>query len=80
MPVDHFNSSNKAFYNNRYRMNTTFYEPGGPVILLNAGESGVTPSAVSKYLDPDASILRVAKTFHGIAVVLEHRFYGQSVA
>jgi hypothetical protein len=31
MPLDHFNASNRRTFPNRYWVNATYYEPGGPV-------------------------------------------------
>jgi hypothetical protein len=31
MPLDHFNASNRETFPNRYWVNATYYEPGGPV-------------------------------------------------
>ena len=38
IPIDHFNSSDKRTFQNRYWLNRTFYEPGGPVFLFDIGE------------------------------------------
>lgn len=77
--MDHFNSSNNATYENRFWVDASHYQPGGPVVLLNYGESGVTDGVVSTYLGGSASNMAIAQRYHGIGVVLEHRYYGEVV-
>ncbi len=37
IPVDHFNDFDNRTYNNRYWLNSTWYQPGGPVFFYDAG-------------------------------------------
>ena len=76
IPVDHFNSVDTRTYSNRFWVNATFYRGGGPVFFYDAGERGV--SACSMFL-PAHPIMYLAKKFNGLAILWEHRFYGDSV-
>ncbi|KAI5308566.1 hypothetical protein KEM55_005396 [Ascosphaera atra] len=81
VPVDHFHNesmyephSNETF-KLHYWINTEHYKPGGPVIVIASGEAG-GDGRVPFLQDGIAGIL--TKGTHGIGVVLEHRYYGQS--
>ncbi|KAI9056848.1 peptidase S28 [Trametes sanguinea] len=74
--IDHENPSLGTF-KQRYWFNYQYYQPGGPVILMNAGEGDASP--LVPYLVPELGIPGVlAKEFNGVAVLLEHRFFGLS--
>lgn len=47
------------------------------MVLFNNGESGVTNGVLSAYLGASASNMAIAQRYHGIGVVLEHRYYGK---
>ena len=59
----------------RYWIDTSYYKPGGPVIVLDAGESDgeerlpFLETGIVKYL---------AEATSGVGIILEHRYYGQS--
>lgn len=82
MPVDHFDSSNKHTFANRYFVNDTYYQPGGPVILYDIGESGVSPDiAAEAFAEFNSSIsapIQLAKKLRGLVIGWEHRYYGYS--
>lgn len=80
-PVDHFHNesryephSNKTF-KLRYWFDATYYKPGGPVIVLQSGETDATERLV--YLQKGI-LYQLAQALNGIGVVLEHRYYGES--
>ena len=81
-PIDHFHNdtryephSNETF-NLRYWFDATYYKEGGPVYVLTAGES----SGVERLSFLQKGIVhQLAKGTNGLAVVLEHRYYGQSL-
>lgn len=80
LPIDHFNESDTRTYNNQYWVNDTWYQPGGPIFFFDAGESGVTTQIVSQYLANDTSTtIGLAKKYHGLAILWEHRYYGGSL-
>lgn len=82
MPVDHFNASDDRTYQNRYWVNDTYYQPGGPVFLYDAGEGGVTPGLVLVILSEivgNSTPMALAQKYNGVAIVWEHRFYGESL-
>ncbi|KAI5460140.1 peptidase S28, partial [Mariannaea sp. PMI_226] len=81
MLVDHFDASNKKTYSNRYFVNDTYYQPGGPVILFDFGESGASPDYVADYLAEftvTSAPMRLAEKLNGLVVGWEHRYYGYS--
>ncbi|KAN0108655.1 Serine carboxypeptidase S28 domain containing protein [Hyaloscypha variabilis] len=82
LPIDHFNPQDTRTFKNRYWLNDTFYEKGGPVFLYDAGEAGVPSGAAQRLLNNDQIVfapLELAKKYHGMAIVWEHRFYGESL-
>ncbi|KAI8983964.1 serine carboxypeptidase S28-domain-containing protein [Mycotypha africana] len=74
-PVDHFSSDTTTF-KHRYWANTDAYTAGGPVILYNAGE--VAADERSFYVI-NSSMAELARELNGIVIVMEHRFYGESM-
>lgn len=82
MPVDHFDSKNKHTYPNRYFVNDTYYQPGGPVIFFDNGEAGFDPASVSDSLAEasGASLpVQLAANLSGLVIGWEHRYYGYSL-
>ena len=84
MPLDHFDNSTDAHFNLRYFYSLRHYKPASkrrdgsavPVYILDSGESDA--EARLAYLD--TGILDIlARETGGIGIVLEHRFYGQSI-
>ncbi|CCU81248.1 unnamed protein product [Blumeria hordei] len=82
VPIDHFHNDSlyephtEESFNLRYWFDATYYKPGGPVIVLQAGEtdgSGRLP-----YLKKGILHQLIVAT-NGIGVVLEHRYYGTSM-
>lgn len=81
IPVDHFDSFNDDTYPNRFFVNDTYYKTGGPVILLDVGQVGISRSIASIVLGEhrgDSAPMRLAKKLNGLVVALEHRYYGYS--
>ncbi|KAJ5109689.1 hypothetical protein N7532_002334 [Penicillium argentinense] len=82
MPIDHFNKSDHRTFPNRYYVNDTYYEHGGPVFLYDAGESGLDPeSAASTIAETygQSSVMQLTRKYHGIAIAWEHRYFGTSL-
>lgn len=78
LPLDHFNATDTRQFSNRYWINSTFYSPGGPVFYFDSGEQNAHP-LVPYFLAEAAgpsSVMTLARRFGGIAVLFEHRFYG----
>lgn len=81
IPVDHFHNSSayephsNASFDNQYYLEKSYYKPGGPVILLLAGEtwSGSRIPFAQKGI-----LAKLAKATNGMGVILEHRYYGES--
>ncbi|KAI0730928.1 serine carboxypeptidase S28-domain-containing protein [Earliella scabrosa] len=80
MPLDHFGGTPGTF-KNRYWINDTYYQPGGPVFLFDSGEQDAEP-LLPYYLQEYhglSATMRLAKRFNGLAILWEHRYYGQSL-
>lgn len=78
IPFDHFNASDSRTFQNRYWVNSTFYEPGGPVFWFDSGEQNAQP-LVPYFLDEVAgpsAVMTLARRFKGLALLVEHRYYG----
>ena len=82
VPIDHFHNDSKyephsdESFNLRYWFDAQFYEPGGPVFVLGAGET----SGVGRLPFLEKGIVyEIAKATKGIGVILEHRYYGSSI-
>ncbi|GAB7365872.1 hypothetical protein MBLNU230_g7202t1 [Neophaeotheca triangularis] len=82
VPIDHF--QNESMYephtdgkfNLRYWFDAQYYKPGGPVIVLQSGET----SGVGRLPFLQKGIVNIlTKATNGIGVILEHRYYGTSV-
>ncbi|KAK6354563.1 hypothetical protein TWF696_003705 [Orbilia brochopaga] len=73
--VDHTDASSNETFQQRYWIGTTFYRPGGPVIVLDGGETSgagrieYMHTGIGRYL---------TEALGGIGIVLEHRYYGKS--
>ncbi|KNG91218.1 extracellular serine carboxypeptidase [Aspergillus nomiae NRRL 13137] len=81
VPVDHFhNDSRYAPHSNdhfdlRYWFDAQHYKEGGPVFVIAAGETDAT--ARFPFLS-QGIVTELAAAYHGIGVILEHRYYGES--
>ncbi|KAK0263436.1 hypothetical protein LTS09_002628 [Friedmanniomyces endolithicus] len=78
IPVDHYNASDNRTYENRYWVNAQHYKMGGPVFYFDSGEQNASP-LVPYFLYEAAgpsSVMTLARRFNGLAIIFEHRFYG----
>ncbi|PQE10786.1 hypothetical protein CJF30_00008948 [Rutstroemia sp. NJR-2017a BBW] len=82
VPVDHFHNESRyephsnATFALRYWFDATYYKDGGPVIVLQSGETDAT----GRLTFLQKGILhQLAEATNGIGVVLEHRYYGESM-
>ena len=74
-PLDHFSDDPHTF-RQRYWFSTRHYKPGGPVFVLDGGET----SGEDRLPFLDTGILEIlSKATNGLGVVLEHRYYGASI-
>ncbi|KAF9477070.1 hypothetical protein BDN70DRAFT_995230 [Pholiota conissans] len=81
MPIDHFTHKTTESFQNRYWINATYWEPGGPVFLFDSGEQNAEPLFpyyLQEYHGLSAT-MRLAKRYKGLAILWEHRFYGASL-
>ncbi|KAI0260905.1 peptidase S28 [Gloeopeniophorella convolvens] len=77
-PLDHFHNTTTATFRQRFWANTRHYRPrpGAPVIVIDGGET----SGEDRLPFLDTGIAEIlARELGGVGVVLEHRYYGQSV-
>ncbi|KAK1830178.1 putative serine protease [Podospora conica] len=82
MPIDHFPNdttyephTNETFHV-RYWMDNTHFRPGGPVILLQGGET----SGVNRLRTLHQGIVKILiEATGGVGVLFEHRYYGKSL-
>ncbi|KAI0287248.1 serine carboxypeptidase S28-domain-containing protein [Russula brevipes] len=77
-PLDHFGNSTDATFQQRFWVNARYYKPrpGAPVIVIDSGETKGEDRL--PFLDTGIADI-LARATGGIGVVLEHRYYGQSV-
>lgn len=76
-PVSHFADASVAgaTFCQRYWFDASDYKPGGPVFVIDGGET----SGANRLPFLDTGIAkRLAHEFAGLAVILEHRYYGES--
>lgn len=81
VPVDHFHNDSlyephsNASFPLRYWFDASHYKKGGPVIVLQGGETSGEDRL--PYLQKGL-LAQLAAATHGVGVVLEHRYYGTS--
>ncbi|KAI1814919.1 peptidase S28 [Poronia punctata] len=82
VPIDHFHNDSlyephsDDKFNLRYWFDAQYYKPGGPVIVLAAGE---TDGADRLPFLQKGIVYQLAKATNGLGVILEHRYYGSSI-
>ncbi|KAI0084544.1 peptidase S28 [Irpex rosettiformis] len=74
-PLDHFEDTGFSFQQ-RYWVDDRYYKPGGPVIVLDSGES--SGQGRLPYLQ-QGIVQILANATNGLGIVLEHRYYGKSI-
>ncbi|BGP56935.1 hypothetical protein JCM8202v2_004571 [Rhodotorula sphaerocarpa] len=66
----------EATFRQRYWFDASFYQPGGPIFLLDGGET----DGAGRIPFLESGILHIlAEATGGMGVVLEHRYYGDSM-
>jgi hypothetical protein len=81
VPIDHFNNDSSyephsdGFFNLRYWFDASHYKPGGPVIVLQSGETSGEDRL--PYLQKGI-VAQLSQATNGLGVILEHRYYGTS--
>ncbi|KAF8514159.1 serine carboxypeptidase S28-domain-containing protein [Gautieria morchelliformis] len=75
-PLDHFDNQNPFTFQQHFWVNSNFYKPGGPVILLEGGEA---PGLDRVPFISTGVAAKLANATGGLCMVLEHRYYGNSV-
>ena len=74
LPLDHSKPDGMTF-KNRFWVNDTFYQTGGPVFLFDHGEEDAASGI--RYLN-NTWFTEMLDSFGGIGIVWEHRYYGKS--
>ncbi|KAL4968222.1 putative extracelular serine carboxypeptidase [Aspergillus stella-maris] len=80
-PIDHFHNETRyephsnGTFNLRYWFDSQYYKPGGPVFVIAAGE---TDGEDRFPFLSQGIVTQLAETYHGLGVILEHRYYGSS--
>ncbi|KAK5107937.1 hypothetical protein LTR62_000542 [Meristemomyces frigidus] len=79
--IDHFPNSSRyephttATFKQRYFFDDSYHKPGGPVFLYIGGET----SGESRFSSLETGIIQIfMEAFHGLGVILENRYYGES--
>lgn len=81
VPIDHFHNDSSyephsdGFFNLRYWFDATYYQPGGPVIVLQSGET--SGEGRLGFLQKGI-VAQLSQATGGLGVILEHRYYGTS--
>lgn len=81
VPIDHFHNDSRyephsdGFFNLRYWFDASHYRPGGPVIVLQSGETSGEDRL--PYLQKGI-VAQLSQATNGLGVILEHRYYGTS--
>jgi Serine carboxypeptidase S28 len=81
VPIDHFHNDSRYephssdTFNLRYFFDNTYYKPGGPVIILQSGETDATGRL--PFLQKGI-VAQLSKATNGLGVIIEHRYYGTS--
>ncbi|KAF7768313.1 hypothetical protein Agabi119p4_7556 [Agaricus bisporus var. burnettii] len=78
-PLDHFDESNPHTFKQRYWVSKRHYKArqGAPVFVLDGGET----SGANRLPFLDTGIVDIlARATEGLGVILEHRYYGASIA
>lgn len=81
VPIDHFHNDTRYAphsddtFNLRYWFDAKHYRKGGPVVVIAAGETDAT--ARLPFLS-QGIVSQLAERYHGVGVILEHRYYGKS--
>ncbi|ORY33065.1 serine carboxypeptidase S28-domain-containing protein [Naematelia encephala] len=75
-PLSHFDDSVNGTFCQRYWFDASAYKPGGPVFVLDGGET----SGADRLPFLEKGIIQIlANATEGLAIVLEHRYYGESI-
>eukprot|EP00771_Trimastix_marina_P004022 gnl/Trimastix_PCT/751.p1 GENE.gnl/Trimastix_PCT/751~~gnl/Trimastix_PCT/751.p1 ORF type:complete len:507 (+),score=175.33 gnl/Trimastix_PCT/751:32-1522(+) len=73
--LDHFDPENHKTWKQRFLVNTSFYQQGGPVFLMLGGEGKVSSKCASGHF----VFSQWAEKFGALVICVEHRYYGKSV-
>ncbi|KAL7625277.1 Thymus-specific serine protease [Parahypoxylon ruwenzoriense] len=69
--VNHGAAAGSATFTQRYRLNTQYFKPGGPILFIQGAEAGMPAINASDFID-------YAPKLGALVAMLEHRFFGDS--
>ncbi|ORX69527.1 hypothetical protein DL89DRAFT_223785, partial [Linderina pennispora] len=72
-PIDHF-AQHSANFSQKYLVDSQYYRPPGPILLYLAGERAISSADLET-----TGLVDLAQATHAMIVVLESRFFGESV-
>jgi hypothetical protein len=72
LPIDHFGDGVGSF-KNQFWVSEEHYEPGGPVLLFDIGESGAEPHVDIKLKNASSVSGLMLAEFKAMGIVWEHR-------
>eukprot|EP00042_Codosiga_hollandica_P044248 m.432026 g.432026 ORF g.432026 m.432026 type:complete len:496 (-) comp56745_c1_seq1:122-1609(-) len=72
--LDHFNPQDSRTFQQRYQVNASFYQAGGPLFIMIGGEG----PADATWIAIDTAIMLYAQLYKALVVQVEHRFYGET--
>ncbi|EJT50197.1 hypothetical protein A1Q1_00498 [Trichosporon asahii var. asahii CBS 2479] len=77
--VSHFDEGEKRTFCQRYWVDSQYYVEGGPVFILDGGETDGANRADDSIPFMEQGILQIlSNATGGMSVILEHRYYGAS--
>ncbi|KAG8445347.1 hypothetical protein GDO86_010216 [Hymenochirus boettgeri] len=71
--LDHFSGADTRVWKQRYFVNDSYVQKGGPVFLMIGGEGPANPAWMTS-----GAWLTYAEKLGALCLMLEHRFYGKS--
>jgi hypothetical protein len=69
--IDHASIDNNETFLQRYQIDTTYFQPGGPILFHQSEETDLTSIVDHVFWD-------YAPKVGGLVVNLEHRYFGES--
>merc|ERR1719203_1895282 len=75
--VDHFNAQCLSSFQQRYYVDDSHWQPGGPLIHFLGGESPIGVDQLPGLYPYVSQVL--ARSLHAMVLVTEHRYFGESL-
>lgn len=82
LPLDHFaenkNYDYDGYFYNRFWVREKGYKPGAPVFIYDVGETSADYYVKTRLQDPNDPFRQIVDKYNGLAILWEHRYYGNS--